>query len=239
MSMFDRAARIAALFLFAAALTTCGDSEPDQRKAFIKFLQEVNNRTGVHFLIPKPEEEKAFGPYAAHYAIILDYSKAMEVASQEFADHINKLGVGPESKPRTIEQMAAAPNDLVVAKQEVEKIEQAAEARLAKINADRSALKQPDDLKAVYDKTFDRLIAAPTLAFERSDKALDDGLDVSIKLVDYVNSHRSKLTISGTQIQAKDQRTLDEIGALLKAHEAAGERFAAAQREGDRVLQGD
>jgi hypothetical protein len=239
MSILNRAARIAALFLLVATLTTCGDSEPDQRKAFIKFLQEVNNRSGVHFLIPKPEEEKAFGPYAAHYAIILDYSKAMEVASQEFADHIKKLGVGPASKPRTIEQMAAAPNDLVVAKQEVEKIDQAAEARLAKINADRSVLKQPDDLKAVYDKTFDKLITAPTLAFEKSNKAPDEGLDVSIKLVDYVNSHRSKLTISGAQIQAKDQRTLDEISALLKAHEAAGERFAAAQRDGDRVLRGD
>jgi hypothetical protein len=239
MSIFNRAARIAAPFLFAAALASCGDSEPDQRKAFIKFLQEVNNRSGIHFLIPKADEEKAFGPYAAHYAIILDYSKAMEAASQEFADHIRKLGVGPASRPRNLEQMAAAPNDLVVAKQEVEKIEQAAEARLAKINADRSALKQPDDLKAVYDKTFDKLITAPTLAFEKSDKALDEGIDASIKLVDYVNSHRSKLTISGTQIQAKDQRTLDDINALLKAHEAAGERFAAAQRDGDRVLRGD
>jgi hypothetical protein len=45
--------------------------------------------------------------------------------------------------------------------------------------------------------------------------------------------------VSGSQVQAKDQRTLDEVGALIKAHQAAGERFAAAQREGDRVLRGD
>jgi len=37
--------------------------------------------------------------------------------------------------------------------------------------------------------------------------------------------------VSGAQIQAKDQRTLDELKPLLKAHQDAGERFRAAQRE--------
>ena len=61
----------------------------------------------------------------------------------------------------------------------------------------------------------------------------------TIKLADYINSHRSKLTVSGMQIQAKDQRTLDEVRPLLTAHQEAGERFSAAQHEGQRVLQGD
>ncbi len=51
-------------------------------------------------------------------------------------------------------------------------MEQGIEMRLAKVNADRAALKQPDDLKAVYDKTFDKLVVSPTLAFENSAKAL-------------------------------------------------------------------
>jgi hypothetical protein len=239
MSIPDRAALGAVFALFAAVLAACGDSEADQRKAFIGFLQDINGRSGIHFLVPTPDDEKAFGPYLQHYAIILDYNKDLKGSTDDFAAQIMKLGVGPTSSQRTIEQMAAAPADLMVAKNETEKAEQRIETRLAKANADRSALKQPDDLKAVYDKTFDKLVTAPTLAMENSVKALDIGIDASVKLADYINSHRNKLSVSGMQIQAKDQRTLDELQPLLRAHQDAGERFVAAQRESQRVLQSD
>ena len=41
------------------------------------------------------------------------------------------------------------------------------------------------------------------------------------------------------QIQAKDQRTLDEITPLMKAYQDAGERFIAAQRQSAAVLGGN
>jgi hypothetical protein len=234
-----RAACMAVLVSLAAVLSACGDEEPAQRKAFIAFLQDINNRTGIHFLKPSAKDEKDFGPYLQHYAIIIDYNKDMRAASEDFRAQIVKLGAGPGVAPRTIEQIAAAPQDLKAAKDAVEHMQQASEARLAKIKIEREALKQPDDLKAVYDKTFAKLVTTPTLAFEKSMQALIVGSDASIKLVDYINSHRNKLSISGTQIQAKDQRTLDEVGALLKAHQAAGEHFAETQREGERVVQGN
>lgn len=237
--LVKRVALGAAGLLLALSLAACGDSEPQQRKAFIQFLQDINSRSGAHYLIPTPADEKAFGPYLHQYMLISDFNKDMSVQSQDFAAHVMQLGVGPGSRPRTIEQMAAAPQDLVAAKDALAKMEAALATRLAKATADRAALKQPDDLKAVYDKTFDKLVTAPAQAFEASEKALQSGVDVSIKLVDYINNHRSELTVSGTRIEAKDQRTLDEVGSLLKAHEEAGERFAAAQRESERVFRGN
>ncbi len=82
-------------------------------------------------------------------------------------------------------------------------------------------------------------MTTPTQAFENSSKALLEGLDASIKLTDYINSHRTKLSVSGMQVRAKDQHTLDEVGALIKAHAAAGEKFVAAQRDGMRVVNDD
>jgi hypothetical protein len=163
--VFHCAGRIAAPVLLVIALAACGDQEQAQRKAFIGFLEDINSRQGVHVLKPSAKDETDFGPYLQHYVIILDYNGAMAAASDDFAAQIRKLGVGPTSTARTLEQMAAAPQDLTVAKDEVQKVAQAAEARLAEVNARRNALHQPDDLKAVYDKTFDRLITAPTAAF--------------------------------------------------------------------------
>ncbi len=237
MSVMVRAALSSISVLFAIALAGWGNSEADQRKAFIGFLQDINGRPGAHFLVPTPADERAFGPYLQHYAIILDYNGNMKGPMDDFKAQIMQLGYGPTSSPRTIEQIAAAPQDLVLAKAAVEKMEQGIETRLAKVNMDRDALKQPDDLKAVYDKVLERLVTAPTLAMESSAKALDVGIDAAIKLADYINSHRGKLAISGMQIQAKDQRTLDELGQLLKAYQDAGERFVAVQRQNQNILE--
>jgi hypothetical protein len=241
MSIFNRAVRIAICILFAATLAgfSWGNSEADQRKAFIAFLQDINNRPGIHFLAPNANDEKALGPYLQHYAIILDFDKDMKAPMSDFTTQIVKLGFGPNPSPRTIEQMAAAPADLAAAKDVVDKMEQGLETRLAKVTADRAALKQPDDLKAAYDKTFDKLVSAPTLAFENSAKALSNGIDAALALVNYINAHRAKLVVSGMQIQARDQRTLDELQPLMKTYQDAGERFIAAQRQSAQVLQGN
>ena len=239
MSILKRAVRGAMCILFAATLAAWGNSEADQRKAFIAFLQAINNPPGAHVLVPNANDEKAFGPYLQHYAIILDFNKAMKSPTDDFMAQLIKLGYGPNPVPRTIEQMAAAPADLTAAKDVLDKMEQGIETRLAKATADRAALKQPDDLKAVYDKTFDRLVTAPAVAMENSAKALDTGIDAALALVAYINAHRGKLAVSGMQIQAKDQRTLDELAPLMKAYQDAGERFAGAQRASDRVLSGN
>jgi hypothetical protein len=239
MSALNRAVRGAICILFVVGLGGWGSSEADQRKAFIAFLQDINNRAGAHVLVPNANDEKAFGPYLQHYAIILDFNKAMKAPTDDFMAQLIKIGYGPSPSPRTIEQMAAAPADLTAAKDAVDKMEQGIETRLAKINADRAALNQSDDLKTVYDKTFDKLVTAPALAFENSAKTLNGGIDAALALVTYINAHRGKLVVSGMQIQAKDQRTLDELQPLMKAYQDAGERFVAAQRQSDRVLQGN
>jgi DUF3053 family protein len=113
MSILDRAARGAMSILFAATLAgfSWGNSEADQRKAFIGFLQDINNRPGIHFLVPTANDEKTFGPYLQHYAIILDFDKDMKAPMDDFLAQVIKLGFGPNPSPRTLEQMAATPTD--------------------------------------------------------------------------------------------------------------------------------
>ena len=110
--------------------------------------------------------------------------------------------------------------------------------RRASADADRAALKQPDDLKRVYDAAFDKLVTAPVQAMIASDKALLVVLDSSDKIAGYASEHRTKLTISGSQIRAADARTQAEFNALILAHQDAQKRFQEAQRNGDRVVNG-
>jgi len=75
------------------------------------FLQDINNRPGIHFLVPTANDEKTFGPYLQHYAIILDFDKDMKAPMDDFLAQVIKLGFGPNPSPRTLEQMAATPTD--------------------------------------------------------------------------------------------------------------------------------
>lgn len=226
-----RVAGFAALILLAVGLAACGDSEADQRKAFIKFLDDINRRVGVHFLVPTEEDRVAFGDYMRQYTVILDFNKDMKVIADDYQNGLKKMGIGPNSQAQTLDQMVARRQDFPVMKEVTTKTMQAYEARLAKANAERGALQQPDDLKSVYTKAFDKLITAPVQAMLASDKALFVVLDSSTQIADYVNEHRTKLTLSGSQLRANDAKTQAELNALIKAHQEA-------QHAGQRVTNG-
>lgn len=230
-----RVTGFAALILFAVALAACGDSEADQRQAFIKFLQEINHRAGVHFLLPKPEERKAFGDYAHHYEIIEAFNARLKSIYDDMTARIEKLGLGPATH-RTIGEIATHRGDIVAMRGILDTMLGDIDASLAKVNAERDALKQPDDLKAVYSVTFDRLITTPAHAMHHSQSVLRDGLGASLQLADYINSHAGKLTVSGSQVRATDQKTLDEVRALLQNVNDAAKDFQNAQREGQKLL---
>ena len=107
MSILKRAVRGAISNLFVVALAGWGSSEADQRKAFIAFLQDINTRPGIHFLVPTANDEKAFGPYLQHYALILDFDKDMKAPTDDFTAQIIKLGFGPNPAPRAGHRNAA------------------------------------------------------------------------------------------------------------------------------------
>jgi hypothetical protein len=229
---------LAGVLALTLATAGCGDSEADQRKAFIKFLDDINHRVGVHFLVPTQEDRVAFGDYMRHYTVILDFNQDMKVIFNDYTDGMKKLGIGPNSQAQTLEQMVARRQDFPVIKELTTKTMQAFEARMAKAYAERDALKQPDDLKAVYNTAFDKLITAPVQAIIASDKALLDLADSSMRVADYINDHRGKLTVSGSQVRAADANTLAEVNTLIKSHQDVMKRFQDAQRAGQRVTNG-
>src|SRR5215472_15982281 len=68
-------APVALCLLALTGLTACGDDEPNQRKAFIEFLQtRIINKPGLHVPTLTADESARFGDYAKHYAVIADFN---------------------------------------------------------------------------------------------------------------------------------------------------------------------
>jgi hypothetical protein len=227
----------AAALLLTVGLAACGDPEPEQRKAFIAFLQTMIDRPGVHVMNVKPDDEKTFGEYTKHYAVILNFNTGMRTVMEEFANRLKQMGLD-QASPRTIEQMVTHRADIFVVSEGLEKSKAGMEAQLAAAQAERAALKQPDDLKKVYDAAFKKIIVVPVKGVENTYAGLAGAVKASLQLVDYIIAHPSKLTVSGSQVRASDARTLDELNALLKAHNAAGTTFNEARTNLRKIMEG-
>ena len=193
------------------ALSGCGDKEPEQRKAFIEFLQtRVLAKTQVAVPTLTDEETKAFGPYASDYALLTDYHKGMgNVFSASLGEVFAQFrGVN------TVSSLMAKRDDLQ------KMAEQSASWKpvLVKLRADseskHAALKQPDDLKVVYDQVWAKVIVAPGDAALQVATQVPEVLTLLVSQVDLLKQQGDKVTVSGNIVQFTDQKALDQYNAI-------------------------
>jgi hypothetical protein len=100
----------------------------------------------------------------------------------------------------------------------------AIDAKLSAANAARAALQQPPDLKAVYDKAFDRLVTEPGTLFAKMLGLLPSSLDAMIALADYVADNGKEIRPNGTSGDPVVTRHLNElIDAMHRNDDAVDE----------------
>jgi hypothetical protein len=223
----------AALTLFAFGLAACGDSEPDQRKAFIGFLQtRILDKPGVHIPQPTDDEIKSFGPYAAHYAVIVNFVNNVDLSAmnKKLNDSLPKLTSAQDLIDRRVEIRAAG--------QRMGEVFKEGDVKLAATIKERDALKQPDDLKAVYDAAFDKVIVKPTQVFRETMPIAQEIVTAAANFGDYMYAHRDKVKIVGKVPHATDAKTQAEVNALATALNANGTRLNDAQQRLRIILQG-
>jgi chromosome condensin MukBEF ATPase and DNA-binding subunit MukB len=146
--------------LVVMQLTACGDKEPEQRKAFIDYIQNTVMRSGAKIPTLSEDQKQKFGNYAGDYAILVGFSqqlsKSLDASLTPALDQINQIRTAQDymSKRDTLQQSVGALNLL------------GQQIQSAKSQADtaRTALKQPDDLKAVYNQAYDKIVTGPANA---------------------------------------------------------------------------
>jgi hypothetical protein len=219
-----RMAGIAALILLAVGLAACGDSEPDQRKTFITFLQtRIVSRQGAHVPKPNADENKSFGPYAEHYAVITGFNTEMDRLMQ------GPYKVAQSNAPRSIQEMLDRRQEIKAMADAMSAMAVEMRKGLADADAKRAALKQPDDLKPVYAAAYERVVTGPGQAFLATVPIAVDGLQASLQLADYLDAHRTAIKVSGSSIQANDAKTRAEVANLLNAMNTQNARLRVAQ----------
>jgi len=218
-----------ALFLTVPLLlAACGDKEPEQRAAFSQFLQtRIIDKPGTRVPQPTEEEKKSFGDYASHYAVITDFHAGMNKS-------VTPLGTAlQQGSISSVNDLVARRGDLEKARTTMTEIRTAIEKQQADADAARAKLKQPDDLKKVYDAAYDRTVTQPANGFKTVFPLADASLQRAIETADYVEKNKSKIEINGAIVRVSDPKVQAELNRRLQAmnEQAAGLNKAQADMQ--------
>jgi hypothetical protein len=225
-----RAASLAAIALFACgiALAACGDNEPERRKAFIEFLQtRVIDRPGLHIPIMSEKNLADFGDYARQYNILNGFHKQLDATVQKDLTSAIQIGA-PKSLEQLRDQRALIPvliSGMGRMRAELDKAE-------ADADAARKALQQPPDLKAVYDRAYERMVVIPAKVFRELMPLIDSMLPALDAFATYLDDNRNVIEIRGNQPTFKTAAARTRYAALAEQATKA----AAMAEEGKRKL---
>ena len=195
-------------------LAGCGDNEPEQRKAFTEYLQtSVISGTKVKLPALTEEQKKAFGNYTKDYELLTGFSDQLNTAfSESMQSSMNEL--------RSLNSMKA----MVDGREKVEKAQTEVKAVQTKLDeiikktADSyAALKQPDDLKAVYAQAYGKIVTQQGDLAKQTLVLLDSTFDDILKISDFLKAQGDKIEYQGQVVQFTEQDALDKFNEMNKS----------------------
>ena len=229
MIALKRTALAAALAGFAVLLTGCFGNEPAQRAAFIEFLQKrIIDKPGLHIPIMSDQDVSNLGPYADHYRIMNGFHHRLDATISKDFGRAMQMG-----SPRSLEDLVQHRALLPTITQGMAKMKVEIDAALAEADAAHAALKQPPDLKIVYDKAYDHMVTKPANVFRELIPIMTSGLPIIEKLAAFLDEHRGAIEYRGGMPYTRDARLRPQLEALMQ--EAV--KVSEASAEGKRKLQ--
>ncbi|MDQ0082553.1 hypothetical protein J2W35_002912 [Variovorax boronicumulans] len=233
-TFIQRLGALSLLMVFSFALVACGNKEAEQRKAFTTFLQtRVLDKPGLRVPVPNEEEKTSFGDYAKHYAVITDFNEGMNKSVSQPMTQIMAKGA-----LRSIADLPARRDDLKAAKDGLTALRTALDQQTAKADAAHAQLKQPDDLKQIYDKAFDKTVTAPATTFKEVFPALDTVFNGALAIGDFMEKNKSKIQVAGSSVTVTDPAVQAELNKMLQQLNGQSAAINAAQQKMQAMVRG-
>lgn len=219
-----------ALFL-VLQLTGCGDKEADQRKAFIDFLQNTVMRSGEHLPSLSEDQKQKFGNYVSDYAILYGFAQQINRAVDSgLKPVVNELSAirTPQDYLTHRDMLRQASGSLGVLAQQIQTAKNQAESS-------RSTLKQPEDLKTVYNNVYNKVVTQPTASLSPLLPALQTLSQDAVQAGDFLQQQGTNVSFNGAAIQFPTQQQATQYNTLMSNLSANVQALSQAQR----LLQGE
>lgn len=211
--------------LLVFQLAGCGDKEADQRKAFIDFLQNTAMRSGEHLPALSEDQKQRFGNYASDYAIVYGFSqqvnRAMDSGLKPVVDELSAIRV-PQDYLSHRDSLRQASGSLEVLAQQIQ---------TARTQADSSkaGLKQPEELKTVYDSLYNKVVTQPADSLLPLLPSLQKLSQDVVQTGDFLQQQGSQVTFNGQGVQLPSQQLATQYNTLMSNISANANALGQAQ----------
>lgn len=220
--------RFIVLLMVSLAVTACVNKEPEQRAAFIAWLQtQVRDTPGAAVPALDPAQRDAFGDYADHYEVLADFDGVAKAA-------IGRLARALEHEElHSLAQLLAREEALLADRQALAEARASLRQALQRAGAERAKLEQPADLQPVYAQAYERAV---TQAAARLDPLLvvaAAALDDALRVAEFVDRNRAQIVIEADSASVRDpsvQQELNRLLDILNGHAAAIEQAQRSLR---------
>ena len=142
--------------------------------------------------------------------MITDFNSGMDASVKPLNSLMQKGGM------RTLSDIVARRDDLKTVQTALNDMGTALKEQQGKADAARAQLKQPDDLKAVYAKAYEKTVTLPADTFRSVLPQINATFDSSLKIADYVAQHQKEIQISGSTVQVSDPAVQKELNTMLQ-----------------------
>jgi len=221
--------RIAVNFIWLLAagllLAGCVNKEPDQRAAFIAWLQaSVADAPGAAVPALDDPQRDAFGDYVEHYQVLADFDAVA-------ATVVERLGRALEHQElHTLAQLQARQDALLADRQALSEARASLRRALERAGTERAGLEQPADLQAVYAQAYGRAVTGSAARLEPLLAVAAAALDDAVRAAEYVARHRGQIVIDAESASARDPSVQQELNRLLDALNGHADAVGQAQR---------
>lgn len=206
-------------------LTGCGDKEADQRKAFIDFLQNTAMRSGEHLPALSEDQKQRIGNYASDYAIVYGFSQQVNRA----VDNGLKPVVDELSAIRTPQDYLTRRDSLRQASGSLEVLAQQIQTAKTQADSSKAGLKQPAELKTVYDNLYNKVVTQPADTLLPLLPALQKLSQDAVQTGDFLQQQGSQVTFNGQTIQFPTQQQATQYNTLMSNISANAHALGQAQ----------
>lgn len=201
------------LLLCLFSLSACSDNEPEERRAFITFLNdEVLTRQGVSLPELSRSGKKSIGKYAEYYELLADFQKNLAAEVGQNARALLAL-----TEVGDLAALARAENSLKKAAGEAEKLQKLVSSLQQKADKAKAKLPMPDDLAPVYASVYAKVVSLPAAASAEAFRAVHSVFAAILDLLDFINSNSRDMEIDGKNINLKNIGLKDRLDAKMTA----------------------
>ncbi|MEH2922152.1 DUF3053 domain-containing protein [Samsonia erythrinae] len=201
------------MILAALQLAACGDSEAEQRKAFVAFLQSAQSQQDGQLPALTEEQKKNFGHFANDYAILTTFSQqfnqAVSGSLTPMLGQISRIRV-PEDYLGQREALRQSLGTLSLLAQHVQ---------TAKAQADNAhrKLKQPEEVQVPYERLYARTVIQPTNALLPAIPNATSFAQNLIQVGDFLHAQGDQVIFNGASVQFRTPQQVQQYNNMVAA----------------------